>query len=399
MDDRDLEDYNVPDVVARFNALIDNQLSFTAGQDTMIMMATDFSGENAPTWYRNIDKLIHYANGGDPSVPGAGKYNLLYSTPSMYTAAKAATTPLPLRTEDVMPYADGAHAFWSGYFSSRPALKGYVRDSSAVFQAAKQLQALTGGAPDMTPANPLYLLERAMGVTQHHDAVSGTSKQHVANDYALRLAKGRLAADPLIGDALATLSRDGGHPPLACDLANVTICPPLEAGAPALLYVYNQQSGSLDAGLIRVPVGLPPGVASYAVAGPDGGALPAQLLPLSAADSHLRGAYYNYSSAAPVKWLAFAPAAQLPAMGFSVFFLTPAATEGGAPLTVVEQPARAPPPRAAAASISNGIVTLTFDAATGLLASFADNSTGVSISLTQTFVSCAPPPTPPPPPP
>ena len=29
MDDKELEDYNVPDVVARFNALIDNQVSFT----------------------------------------------------------------------------------------------------------------------------------------------------------------------------------------------------------------------------------------------------------------------------------------------------------------------------------------------------------------------------------
>lgn len=414
MDDPALEDYNVPDVVARFNALIDNQLSFTAGQDTMIMMATDFSGENAPTCacashppplppfsvitrcarlphvpphppgYRNIDKLLHYVNGGDPSVPGAGKYNLLYSTPSIYTAAKVATTPLPLRTEDVMPYADGAHAFWSGYFSSRPALKGYVRDSSAVFQAAKQLQALTGGAPDMTPANPLYLLERAMGVTQHHDAVSGTSKQHVANDYALRLAKGRLAADPLIGGALAAMSRDGANSPLACDLANVTICPPLEAGAPALLYVWNQQSSTLDAGLIRVPVGLPGGVASYAVAGPDGAALPAQLLPLSATDAHLRGAYYNYSSTTPVKWLAFAPTAPLPAMGFSVFFLTPSATERGAPLTVVERPRAPAAPAAAGPSISNGIVTLTFDPATGLLASYAD-AAGTAIALTQTF--------------
>lgn len=29
-----------------------------------------------------------------------------------------------------------------------------------------------------------------MAVAQHHDAVSGTEKQHVANDYARRLAKG-----------------------------------------------------------------------------------------------------------------------------------------------------------------------------------------------------------------
>lgn len=29
-----------------------------------------------------------------------------------------------------------------------------------------------------------------MAVAQHHDAVSGTEKQHVANDYAKRLAEG-----------------------------------------------------------------------------------------------------------------------------------------------------------------------------------------------------------------
>ena len=31
-------------------------------------------------------------------------------------------------------------------------------------------------------------LREAMGVAQHHDAVSGTEKQHVAFDYAKRLA-------------------------------------------------------------------------------------------------------------------------------------------------------------------------------------------------------------------
>ncbi len=33
-------------------------------------------------------------------------------------------------------------------------------------------------------------IDEAMGVLQHHDAVSGTEKQHVANDYAQRLAEG-----------------------------------------------------------------------------------------------------------------------------------------------------------------------------------------------------------------
>ena len=33
-------------------------------------------------------------------------------------------------------------------------------------------------------------LRRAMAVAQHHDAVTGTEKQHVADDYAKRLAIG-----------------------------------------------------------------------------------------------------------------------------------------------------------------------------------------------------------------
>jgi len=35
-----------------------------------------------------------------------------------------------------------------------------------------------------------YYIGEAMGLAQHHDAVSGTEKQHVANDYAQRLSDG-----------------------------------------------------------------------------------------------------------------------------------------------------------------------------------------------------------------
>jgi hypothetical protein len=34
------------------------------------------------------------------------------------------------------------------------------------------------------------LLAKALGVAQHHDAVAGTEKQHVADDYAKRLSIG-----------------------------------------------------------------------------------------------------------------------------------------------------------------------------------------------------------------
>ena len=34
------------------------------------------------------------------------------------------------------------------------------------------------------------IIGEPMGIVQHHDAVSGTEKQHVANDYAQRLSDG-----------------------------------------------------------------------------------------------------------------------------------------------------------------------------------------------------------------
>lgn len=46
-------------------------------------------------------------------------------------------TLLPCRSvkrDDFFPYADGAHKFWTGYFTSRPALKGYERLSYKFLQ-------------------------------------------------------------------------------------------------------------------------------------------------------------------------------------------------------------------------------------------------------------------------
>ena len=48
-------------------------------------------------------------------------------------------------------------------------------------------------------------LADALAIAQHHDAVSGTEKQHVANDYATRLAIGYAEVINLIHDPLLTL--------------------------------------------------------------------------------------------------------------------------------------------------------------------------------------------------
>jgi lysosomal alpha-mannosidase len=66
--------------------------------------------------------------------------NAFYSTPACYIYAlnKANRTWVP-KTDDFFPYANDPHSFWTGYFTSRPALKRYERYSNNVLQVARQL--------------------------------------------------------------------------------------------------------------------------------------------------------------------------------------------------------------------------------------------------------------------
>jgi alpha-mannosidase len=68
--------------------------------------------------------MIHYVNKD-------GRVNAFYSTPSRYLAAKRATPglQLPLKTDDFFPYSANEHGtdYWTGYFTSRPTLKGQVQ--------------------------------------------------------------------------------------------------------------------------------------------------------------------------------------------------------------------------------------------------------------------------------
>lgn len=56
------------------------------------------------------------------------------------------------------------------------------------FQVCKQLYAITDLGPE--DRVDLNALREAMGVMQHHDAITGTEKQHVAYDYARILSQG-----------------------------------------------------------------------------------------------------------------------------------------------------------------------------------------------------------------
>jgi lysosomal alpha-mannosidase len=351
------------------------------GNDLLILLGDDFAWPIADIYFDYVDGLVDALN-SHPS----GLFNASYATPESYVLAKLAAVPsFPATVGDFFPYADdaGGHNLWTGYFTSRPAFKGLVRDSSSYMQGARQLQLMAGGVADAGPANPLFKLERALGVAQHHDAISGTAMQRVDQDYIRILAEARADAFSSIASSLAAASGFAGW--ALCELHNVTHCPALEAGKPTVVFVYNSLGQADGAASVRLAVGLPAGVASYSVANASGAPVTAQLLPLSERDVELR-ALYNDNAPAPqglaVQWLCFQGA--LPAAGFAAFFLTPAASAAGAPRTFFS--ARVAAAAAENTTITNGRVTLTFDPATAMVSGFSDSVTGAAAPLTQRWL-------------
>uniref|UniRef100_A0A8K9UZS1 Alpha-mannosidase n=1 Tax=Oncorhynchus mykiss TaxID=8022 RepID=A0A8K9UZS1_ONCMY len=232
-DDPDLEDYNVDDVVTRFLHIAHGQALVYKTNHIIMTMGSDFQYENANLWYKNLDKLIRYVN---QMQSNGSEVNVLYSTPSCYLQElHRANLTWPLKGDDFFPYADSAHDFWTGYFTSRPALKRYERISNSYLQTCKQLEVLGGPISRKGPfgAGDSETLKKAMAVAQHHDAVSGTEKQHVANDYARKLANGWAHCQVLVSNTLSSLSGSSA-PRVYCEHLNISVCPLTET-----MNVYN----------------------------------------------------------------------------------------------------------------------------------------------------------------
>ena len=187
MDDPNLEDYNVEQKVDDFLQYTKDQLNVHKTNNLIMTMGGDFAYSNALMQFKNIDKLIKYVN---QRQSNGSNINVFYSTTACYLySLNQVKTSWSVKTDDFFPYSTRGHTFWTGYFSSRPALKFQVKQSSNMLQAVRQITALRE-LVDKKSLEGIQILERAMGVLQHHDAVSGTERQHVTNDYSKRLAIG-----------------------------------------------------------------------------------------------------------------------------------------------------------------------------------------------------------------
>ena len=280
--------------------------------------------------------------------------------------------------------------FWSGYFTSRPALKGMVRTTSGLFSGVRAAQCLAGSANKSlitNAASQLQLLEEALGVAQHHDAVSGTAKQHVAFDYAKRLAHGIDQASTVFSESITALRGSGSGDRSTDDSAQYKLCLRLNETVCAMTQL---ESGSVDivlwnslaqprTELITVPVASLN--VTVTVNGVNGVTTTSQTYP---AGETIDNYHRNTNETKYVTSFM----ADLPPLGFTVYTLH-----------VAQQPHRQveeqeeqeqvhtlalSPFNGQAFSVENTVMAVNFSA-TGLMTSLTNKASGVSISLAQRF--------------
>lgn len=382
-DDPDLEDYNVDDVVQRFINIARSQATVYKTNHIIMTMGSDFQYENANLWYKNLDKLITYVNARQSN---GSKVNVLYSTPSCYLQElHRANQTWALKTDDFFPYADNAHDFWTGYFTSRPALKRYERISNSLLQTCTQLEVLGGPTSRDGPfgkGDSLNMM-RSLAVNQHHDAVSGTAKQHVTNDYARRLASGWNSCQVLVSNSLSFLS---GTKALRfyCENLNISVCSITETSPKFTVTVYNPLGRS-----VLWPVRLPVNGSHFSVTDPQGKTIDSQVVPVSGSTRDLRK-----SRGFAVNELLFE--VQAPPLGFSTYSVSqiqdrtkpgarPSKDRARTETKKTQDQTKPGVTVQEVSSIQNKFLRASFDPESGLLSGLTNLETKQRIDLRQNF--------------
>ncbi|KAF7278990.1 hypothetical protein GWI33_007795 [Rhynchophorus ferrugineus] len=149
--------------------------------------------------YLNYMKLINYINAHKDQY----KAEVSFGTPSNYfDEILKRYDQYPSLKGDFFVYSDifseGRPAYWSGYFTTRPFLKILDRELEHNLRSAEILYTVAlNNAKQQRLLAYLKTLEkdyeklirarRNLGLFQHHDAITGTSKSFVMKDYGIKL--------------------------------------------------------------------------------------------------------------------------------------------------------------------------------------------------------------------
>ncbi|EAS02491.2 glycoside hydrolase family 38 amine-terminal domain protein (macronuclear) [Tetrahymena thermophila SB210] len=265
--DQPVTKQNIAQKAQEFVQYFQTMNQYYRGKHLLHTMGDDFAYSKANIYYENMDLLMEYINSHND------QYNMkiLYSTPSNYLKElQKQNESYPVNKYDFLPYADKASAYWTGYFTSRPSIKGFTKDSGRYLQAIRNIFSVESilkisnqfknNYQDIFKA--LQNFEQQVAMMMHHDAITGTERQKVAYDYIQRLNNGysliRDQLHPLLQEYTEKQINEKDIDYVQCNWnATITQCDitqqQLSQGLPVLLMIYNPSTTRQQLTRIKVP--------------------------------------------------------------------------------------------------------------------------------------------------
>ncbi|CAH0712856.1 unnamed protein product, partial [Brenthis ino] len=316
VDDPDSSVYNADIRVNTFISQVEKQAKYYDHDNIMVTMGGDFTYQSAANWFMNIDKLINHVTAHRANI---SDINIFYSTPSCYLKAiyLYGRRDKALYTEkgDHLPYGSDVNTYWTGFYTSRPSLKFLAMRAHVFLQIVKQLSVLSR----MGDSYELHLLRHSVGLMLHHDAITGTSQQQVANDFIKILSEAIDACTKKVSQFLSVLTPTwgGSRRPknsqqfIVCHQLNMSQCRFTETQESILLIVYNPLS-------IKTyhHIRLPTIALHYSIRDFKDEDVEYQLVPLPAAVINLPG-----RSSTAIQEIFF-EAENIPPMGFTTYYMS-----------------------------------------------------------------------------
>eukprot|EP00002_Diphylleia_rotans_P037925 TRINITY_DN853_c0_g1_i6.p1 TRINITY_DN853_c0_g1~~TRINITY_DN853_c0_g1_i6.p1 ORF type:complete len:935 (-),score=209.41 TRINITY_DN853_c0_g1_i6:77-2881(-) len=325
----------------------------------LIPFGDDFKFQQTEFQFSNMDKLMQYINSHSAEYGVELRYSTLAE---FFTALHSTNQAFPVFKDDFFPYADNDDSWWTGYYTSRPVLKQSISTRQSVVHGAEATLAHALTTDQTTKlldgSSLLAKIEngrRQTGLNQHHDAVTGTAKNYVNEDYLQRLTTATTDSADVLTASLNRLMNSQNNQSLGLTTDETTLLSIAE-GKSGVVTVHNPLGFSR-----REYVKFTVSRADLQVLDVDGNIVPSEIV-------------IGFDE----KTVQLVFMADTPAYGYSTYFVetSRARVRPVFPVVATEQTAES-------LSIENDVISVSFSSTTGLLESVTFKNTGRTLQLKQ----------------